>query len=150
MPVLSTMRFAATAVCVLGVGGCGTPAKVDAGQVRLDYQSSVADYRKCLAAFPNNPKACEAKRLIVETNERRIQPDDRQAVSDPTTALKSTDKAAVAYIQPPATLALRHPPFYLRSERQRGYCVCCEYRPRGIGHVAKDRPFHYGPILHPD
>jgi hypothetical protein len=51
--------------------------------------SSVADYRKCLAAFPNNPKACEAKRLIVETNERRIQQDDRQAVSDPTTALKS-------------------------------------------------------------
>jgi hypothetical protein len=89
MPVLSAMRFAATAVCVLGVGGCGTAAKVDAGQVGLDYQSSVADYRKCLAAFPNNPKACEAKRLIVETNERRIQPDDRQAVSDPTTSLKS-------------------------------------------------------------
>ncbi|MGA8560005.1 MAG: hypothetical protein WB685_11360 [Pseudolabrys sp.] len=52
----------------------------------MDYQSSVADYRKCLAAFPNNPKACEAKRLIVETNERRIQQDDRQAVSDPTTS----------------------------------------------------------------
>jgi hypothetical protein len=62
------MRFAATVACVLGVGGCGTAAKVDAGQVRLDYQSSVADYRQCLAGFPNNPKACEAKRLIVETN----------------------------------------------------------------------------------
>lgn len=86
MPVLSDMRFAATVACVLGVGGCGTAAKVDAGQVRLDYQSSVADYRKCLAGFPNNPKACEAKRLIVETNERRIQQDDRQAVSDPTTS----------------------------------------------------------------
>ena len=89
MPVLSAMRFAATAGCVLGAGGCGTAAKGDAGQVRLDYQSSVADYRQCLAGFPNNPKACEAKRLIVETNERRIQQDDRQAVSDPTTALKS-------------------------------------------------------------
>ena len=86
VPVLSALRFAATAGCVLGVGGCGTAAKVDAGQVRLDYQSSVADYRKCLAAFPNNPKACEGRRLIVETNERRIQQDDRQAVSDPTTA----------------------------------------------------------------
>ena len=86
MPVLSAMRFAATVACVLGVGGCGTAAKVDAGQVRLDYQSSVADYRKCLTGFPNNPKACEAKRLIVETYERRIQQDDRQAVSDPATA----------------------------------------------------------------
>jgi len=86
VPVLSALRFAATAGCVLGVGGCGTAVKVDAGQVRLDYQSSVADYRKCLAGFPNNPKACEAKRLIVETNERRIQQDDRQAVSDPTTS----------------------------------------------------------------
>jgi hypothetical protein len=89
MPVLSAMRFAATAGCVLGVGGCGTAVKVDAGQVRLDYQSSVADYRKCLAGFPNNPKACEGRRLIVETNERHIQQHDRQAVSDRTTALKS-------------------------------------------------------------
>ena len=78
MPVFSAMRFAATAVCVLGVGGCGTAAKVDAGQVGLDYQSSVADYRKCLAGFPNNPKACEGRRLIVETNVR-------QAVSETTT-----------------------------------------------------------------
>jgi hypothetical protein len=84
MPVLSAMRFAATAVCVLGVGGC-TAAKVDAGQVGLDYQSSVADYRKCLAGFPNNPKACEGRRLIVETNERGIQQHDRQAVSETTT-----------------------------------------------------------------
>jgi hypothetical protein len=85
MPVLSAMRIAATVTCVLGAGGCGTAAKVDAGQVGLDYQSSVADYRKCLAAFPNNPKACEAKRLIVETNEHRIQQGgDRQAVSDTT------------------------------------------------------------------
>jgi len=79
MPVLSAMRFAATAGCVLGLGGCGTATKIDAGQVRLDYQSSVADYRKCLAAFPNNPKACEAKRLIVETNERHIQQHDWQS-----------------------------------------------------------------------
>ena len=84
MPVLSAMRFA-TVACVLGVGGCGTAAKVDAGQVGLDYQSSVADHCKCLAAFPNNPKACEAKRLVVETNERRIQQDDRHAVSDTST-----------------------------------------------------------------
>jgi len=89
MPVLSAMRFAATAGCVLGLGGCGTATKIDAGQVRLDYQSSVADYRKCLAAFPNNPKACEGRRLIVETNERHIQQHDWQAVSDRTTALKS-------------------------------------------------------------
>ena len=85
MPVLSAMRFAATAGCVLGVGGCGTAAKLDAGQVGLDYQSSVADYRKCLAAFPNNPKACEGRRLIVETNEHHIQQHDRQAVSETTT-----------------------------------------------------------------
>jgi hypothetical protein len=80
------MRFAATVACVLGVGGCGTAAKVTQDKVRLDYQSSVADYRKMSDWFPQQPKACEAKRLIVETNERRIQQDDRQAVSDPTTS----------------------------------------------------------------
>jgi hypothetical protein len=63
MPFLSAMRFAAAASCVLGIGGCSTAAKVDVGQVELDYQSSVADYRKCLAAFPNNPKACEGRRF---------------------------------------------------------------------------------------
>ena len=82
--LLSAMRFAAMAGCVLGVGGCGTAAKVDAEQVTLDYQSSVADYRKCMAAFPNKPKACEGRRFIVETNERRIQQHDPQAVSDTT------------------------------------------------------------------
>jgi hypothetical protein len=84
MPILNAMRFAATACCVLGVGGCGTAVKLDAGQVALDYQSSVADYRKCLAAFPNNPKACEGRRLIVETNERN-QNHGAVAVSDTTT-----------------------------------------------------------------
>jgi hypothetical protein len=79
MPFLSAMRFAAAASCVLGIGGCSTAAKVDVGQVELDYQSSVADYRKCVAAFPNNPKACEGRRSIMEINERRIQQHDRQA-----------------------------------------------------------------------
>jgi len=55
------MRFAVTAD--LGVGRLRLCGHVDGGQVELDYQSSVADYRKCLAAFPNNPKACEGRRF---------------------------------------------------------------------------------------
>ena len=37
-----------------------------------NYQSSAADYRKCVAAYPNDPKVCEGRRLIMETNQRAL------------------------------------------------------------------------------
>ena len=73
MQVLSTVRFGVTAVCVLSVGGCGTATSVDATNLEAqNYQSSAADYRKCVAAYPNDPKVCEERRLIMETNQRAL------------------------------------------------------------------------------
>jgi hypothetical protein len=73
MQVLSTVRFGVTAVCVLSVGGCGTATSVDATNLEAqNYQSSAADYRKCVADYPNDPKVCEGRRLIMETNQRAL------------------------------------------------------------------------------
>jgi hypothetical protein len=73
MQVLSAVRFGITAVCVLNVGGCGTATSVDATNLDAqNYQSSAADYRKCVAAYPNDPKVCEGRRLIMETNQRAL------------------------------------------------------------------------------
>ena len=73
MQVLSDVRFALTAVCVLNVAGCGTATSVDATNLDAqNYQSSAADYRKCVAAYPNDPKVCEGRRLIMETNQRAL------------------------------------------------------------------------------
>ena len=58
--------------------------------------------------------------------------------------------AAVADIRPPAILALKAHTL-LQSVRQRGYCVCVvSTAQEGIGYAAKNYPFHYGPIFHPD
>ena len=73
MQVFSAVRFALTAACVLNVAGCGTATSVDATNLDAqNYQSSAADYRKCLAAYPNDPKVCEGRRLIMETNQRTL------------------------------------------------------------------------------
>jgi hypothetical protein len=60
-------RLSLIVFCTLGVAVCGVVAKVDA---RTHYQQSLADYRACLDANPNDPKACESKRLIMEVDER--------------------------------------------------------------------------------
>ena len=73
MQVLSAVQFVLTAACVLNVVGCGTATSVDATNLDAqNYQSSAADYRKCLAAYPNDPKVCEGRRLIMETNQRAL------------------------------------------------------------------------------
>jgi len=73
MQVLSAVQFVLTAACVLNVAGCGTATSVDATNLDAqNYQSSAADYRKCLAAYPNDPKVCEGRRLIMETNQRAL------------------------------------------------------------------------------
>jgi hypothetical protein len=70
MQVLSAVRVGITGVCVLNIGGCGTATSVDLDA--QNYQSSAADYRKCVAAYPNDPKVCEGRRLIMETNQRAL------------------------------------------------------------------------------
>jgi ActR/RegA family two-component response regulator len=78
MQALSAVRFAVTAVCVLNVGGCGIATSVDATNLDAqNYQSSAADYRNCLAAYPNDPKVCEGRRLIMETNQRALSPSQK-------------------------------------------------------------------------
>ena len=73
MQALSAVQFVLTAACVLNVGGCGTATSVDATNLDAqNYQSSAADYRKCLAAYPNDPKVCEGRRLIMKTNQRTL------------------------------------------------------------------------------
>ena len=70
MQVLSAVQFVLTAACVLNVAGCGTATSVDATNLDAqNYQSSAADYRNCLAAYPKDPKVCEGRRLIMETNQ---------------------------------------------------------------------------------
>jgi hypothetical protein len=60
------MKPLLVAIC-LALGGCGVVAKIDA---RTEYQKSVADYRACLDANPNDIHACDAKRLAMEVARR--------------------------------------------------------------------------------
>ena len=59
--------LAMTAMLVLG--GCGLVAHMDA---QSHYNQSLADYRACLAANDATPQACEAKRVLVETDSRAM------------------------------------------------------------------------------
>jgi hypothetical protein len=60
------MKPLLVAIC-LALGGCGIAAKIDA---RTEYQKSIADYRACLDANPNDAHACDAKRLAMEVARR--------------------------------------------------------------------------------
>jgi uncharacterized protein YceK len=63
-----SMKSILVATCALALGGCGgVTAKIDA---RTEYQKSVADYRACLDANPNDIHACAAKRLAMEVARR--------------------------------------------------------------------------------
>ncbi len=48
------------------LAGCGIAAKVNA---REEYQRSLASYKSCLIANPNNAEACNNQRLIMEADE---------------------------------------------------------------------------------
>ena len=61
------MKLTLAVLCTLALGGCGIAAKVDA---RTQYQKSVAEYSDCVNANPNDPKACDGKRLAMEADER--------------------------------------------------------------------------------
>jgi ABC-type uncharacterized transport system auxiliary subunit len=57
--------IAALALALM-LAGC---ALEQARQARGSYDQSVADYRQCLTDNPNNVKACDSKRLIMESEE---------------------------------------------------------------------------------
>jgi hypothetical protein len=60
---------AVTFVCLALCGCAGSPIANEA-KARQNYEQSTADYRACLVANPNNVQSCDAKRLIMETDER--------------------------------------------------------------------------------
>lgn len=59
-------------VCLLLVGCAGSPVSNERN-ARVAYEQSVADYRACLSASGARPQTCEAKRLVMETDERHWQ-----------------------------------------------------------------------------
>jgi hypothetical protein len=61
------MKPSLALVLAIALAGCGVAAKSEA---RNEYQKSVADYRACLDANPNDLKACDDKRLAMEVEER--------------------------------------------------------------------------------
>lgn len=52
------------------LSGCAGSPIAAANNARTNYEKSVADYRSCLTSNSSNPNACEAKRQIMETDER--------------------------------------------------------------------------------
>jgi hypothetical protein len=64
-----TICFALLATASLLAGCAGSPIAA-ANNARANYESSVTDYRKCLAANPSNVNACQSQRLAMEAEER--------------------------------------------------------------------------------
>jgi hypothetical protein len=68
------MRLFLSIIGVILVGsilsGCAGSAIGGARTARVNYEKSVEDYRACLAANSSNVKACEAQRVMMETDER--------------------------------------------------------------------------------
>ena len=62
-------RFALLAAACLLSGCAGSPIAIER-DARLNYEKSVTNYRACLAANQSNVHACEAQRLIMDTDER--------------------------------------------------------------------------------
>jgi hypothetical protein len=64
------MRVVGVITLCAALAGCaGSPVAVTR-DARLNYEKSVADYRACLVANQANVRACDGKRLIMETDER--------------------------------------------------------------------------------
>jgi hypothetical protein len=57
-------------LCALNLAACGVQRAISANDARERYEQSSADYRACLAANSSDVRACEGKRLVMETNER--------------------------------------------------------------------------------
>ena len=53
----------------LSLCGCAN-SPIATSHARLAYDQSVTDYRACLSANQTNVRACDGKRLLMETDER--------------------------------------------------------------------------------
>jgi len=63
--------WALSLLCTLSVAGCGVQRAFSANDARQRYEQSAAGYRDCLTENSSNVRACEAKRLVMETDERQ-------------------------------------------------------------------------------
>jgi hypothetical protein len=58
----------------LALAGCGIAARIEDRQeyvkARQQYEESTGAYRACLNANQSSPRACEAQRLAMESDER--------------------------------------------------------------------------------
>jgi hypothetical protein len=61
------MKRTLAVLCSLALPGCALVAAIEA---RTEYQKTVAEYRACLNTNPNDPKACDGKRLAMEARAR--------------------------------------------------------------------------------
>ncbi len=64
------MKLVLVVVAPLALCACAGSPIARERQAQVTYEQSVTDYRECLAANPNNVKACEAKRASMEAQER--------------------------------------------------------------------------------
>jgi hypothetical protein len=68
MRILGIVALGAT------LGSCAVVARMEDRQeyvkARQQYEESTAGYRSCLGANQANPRACEAQRLAMESDER--------------------------------------------------------------------------------
>jgi len=68
------MRKLGIAALAISLAGCGVVARIEDRQeyvkARQQYEDSTAGYRTCLGANQANPRACEAQRLAMDSDER--------------------------------------------------------------------------------
>ena len=68
------MRILGIVALCAALGGCGVVARMEDRQeyvkARQQYEESTGAYRTCLGSNQANPRACEAQRLAMESDER--------------------------------------------------------------------------------
>jgi len=68
------MRILGIVALGAALAGCGVVARMEDRQeyvkARQQYEESTGAYRSCLGANQANPRACEAQRLAMESDER--------------------------------------------------------------------------------
>jgi len=80
------LRFIFLLLIAIAVAGCGVERQFRARDASLRYQQSSEAYRSCLAANASNIRACDAQRLIMETDEHeyntlRTNPGETQNIN---------------------------------------------------------------------
>ncbi len=64
------VRYCAALFCAVSLGGCAGSPIANEKNARLNYEQSVDEYRACLRTNETNVRACDGKRLLMETEER--------------------------------------------------------------------------------